>query len=142
MIDVLIRHGLLYDGRGGPPFTGDLVMEGDTITEVGSSRFGKARLEIDAEGLAVCPGFINMLSWGAESLLYDGRSMSDIHQGVTLEVFGEGRSMGPLNNRMKRELKDRQGEVTWGNTFGTWKTRGSVPMWPRSWAPPRSGFMK
>ncbi|MBK5291378.1 MAG: hypothetical protein JJE04_06870 [Acidobacteriia bacterium] len=72
---------------------------------------GKGVKEVDAKGLAVAPGFINMLSWATESLLQDGRSQSDIHQGVTLEIFGEGESMGPLNPEMKREMERRQGDI-------------------------------
>ncbi|MFQ6616772.1 MAG: amidohydrolase family protein [Fidelibacterota bacterium] len=108
MIDVILRNGTLFDGSGKSPSVGDVALKGDTVVSVGSPVAGEGRIEIDAKGLAVCPGFINMLSWATESLLYDGRSMSDIHQGVTLEVFGEGRSMGPLTDRMKRESQERQ----------------------------------
>lgn len=110
MHDVLIRNGLIYDGSGRPPYSADLGISGDFITEIGRLD-GPARLEIDADGLAVSPGFINMMSWANESLIHDGRSQSDIRQGVTLEVLGEGWSMGPLNDELKAYLKGRQGDI-------------------------------
>lgn len=109
--DVLLRHGTVYDGSGGPGFVGDVGIHGDRIAAVGKLDGARGRVEIDATGLAVAPGFINVLSWATESLLVDGRSQSDLRQGVTLEVFGEGWSMGPLNARMKRELLDQQGDL-------------------------------
>ena len=96
--DVVIRNGSIYDGSGGKPFAGDVAVNGDTIAAVGKLGQGRGKVEIDAQGLAVAPGFINMLSWANESLIQDGRSQSDIRQGVTLEVMGEGESMGPLND--------------------------------------------
>src|SRR5579859_2737750 len=104
--DLIIRGGLIYDGLGGPPFAADVGVNADTIAFVGDLTAATAREEISANGLAVSPGFINMLSWADGSLLKDGRSMSDIKQGVTLEVFGEGWSPGPR----KKEPKD----TTWG----------------------------
>jgi N-acyl-D-amino-acid deacylase len=109
--DIVIRGGLVYDGSGRPPRIADVAVRGDSIAAVGEQLPGKVALEIDATGLAVAPGFINMLSWANESLLQDGRSQSDIRQGVTLEVLGEGESMGPLNERMKQEKIDRQGDI-------------------------------
>jgi len=109
--DVVIRGGTIYDGSGSPPFVGDLAIRGDTIAAIGSLGNARGRVEIDAAGLAIAPGFINMLSWATESLIADGRSQSDIRQGVTLEVFGEGWSMGPLNEAMKREMLERQGDI-------------------------------
>jgi N-acyl-D-amino-acid deacylase len=109
--DVLIRGGTIYDGSGGAPYVADLAIAGDTLAAIGDLSGARARLEIDARGLAVAPGFINMLSWATESLIEDGRSQSDIRQGVTLEIFGEGWSMGPLNDRMKEELVERQGDI-------------------------------
>jgi len=100
--DVIIRGGTVYDGSGAPPVTTDLGIRDDTIATVGDLSGAQARQTIDASGLAVAPGFINMLSWATESLIIDGRSQSDIRQGVTLEVFGEGRSMGPLNDALKK----------------------------------------
>ncbi|MDM8008437.1 MAG: D-aminoacylase, partial [Phycisphaerae bacterium] len=109
--DVLIRNGEIYDGSGGAPFRGDIVINGDTIAEIGHLSTARGRTEIDAQGLAVAPGFINMMCWANESLIADGRSQSEIRQGVTLEVLGEGDSMGPLNEKMKREETERQGDV-------------------------------
>ncbi len=100
--DVLIRNGAIYDGSGKAPFIGDVAIKGDTIEALGTLRNARARLEVDATGLAVAPGFINMLSWATESLIEDGHSQGNIRQGVTLEVFGEGRSMGPVNEAIKR----------------------------------------
>ncbi|MFQ5570176.1 MAG: amidohydrolase family protein [Rhodothermales bacterium] len=100
--DLIIRGGTLYDGSGAPPVVGDLALNADTIAAIGNLGAAGSRVEIDATGLAVAPGFINMLSWATESLIFDGRSQSDIRQGVTLEVFGEGWSMGPLNEEMKQ----------------------------------------
>ena len=109
--DVVIRHAVIYDGSGSAPLTGDLAINGDTIASVGGTVDGRGRIEIDAGGRAVSPGFINMLSWATESLLHDGRALSDLKQGITLEVMGEGESMGPLNPAMKKEMKERQGDI-------------------------------
>ena len=105
-----MRGGTIYDGSGGEPRAGDVAIDGDAITAVGTA-LERGRTEIDASGLAVAPGFINMLSWATESLIEDGRSQSDIRQGVTLEVFGEGWSMGPLTEQMRRERLERQGDI-------------------------------
>jgi N-acyl-D-amino-acid deacylase len=107
--DVVIRNGTVTDGSGAAPFVGDVAVLGDRIAVVGSPGLARGRREIDAAGLAVAPGFINVLSWAAESLIEDGRSQSNIRQGVTLEVLGEGWSMGPLNEAMKAERVARQG---------------------------------
>jgi N-acyl-D-amino-acid deacylase len=115
--DVVIRNAVIYDGSGGPAWKGDVAIQADTIASVGPSIRGRGRREIDAKGLALAPGFINMLSWATESLLQDGRSQSDIRQGVTLEVFGEGESMGPLNDAMKAELVARQRDVHYDVTW-------------------------
>lgn len=104
-IDLLIRGGTVYDGSGRSPVVGDVAIRGDRIAAVGDVGRVKALHEIDADGLAVAPGFINMMSWSSESLIEDGRSQSDIRQGVTLEVMGEGWSMGPLTAEMKAELE-------------------------------------
>ena len=101
----LLRNGTIYDGTGAPPITGDILISGDRIAAIGDLRDQTAATVINLDGLAVAPGFINMLSWATESLIEDGRSMSDIKQGVTLEVMGEGTSMGPLNDAMK-EARD------------------------------------
>ena len=105
--DLVIRGGVLYDGRGGAPVEGDLAIAGDSIAAVGQLDGWRGRDELDASGLAVAPGFVNMLSWAHESLLEDGRAQSDIRQGVTLEVMGEGFSMGPLTEPMKAELEEQ-----------------------------------
>src|SRR5271154_223060 len=101
--DVVIRQGTVYDGSGKAPIVTDIGINADTIAVVGDLSAAKGKKEIDAKGLAVAPGFINMLSQSMESLLIDGNSQSDIRQGVTLEVMGEGGSMGPLNDEMKAE---------------------------------------
>jgi len=109
--DIIIRGGTLYDGSSGPAMIADLAIDGDRITVIGDLAGDKGRNEIDATGLAVAPGFINMLSWANESLIEDGRSLSDIHQGVTLEVMGEGNSMGPMNEKMRQLRIDRQKDI-------------------------------
>ena len=109
--DLIIRNGTIYDGTGGPPLAGDLAVNGQAIAAIGPLANAHGRTELDAGGLAVAPGFINMLSWANRSLIEDGRSQSDIRQGVTLEVLGEGSSMGPLNPTMKRQLRERQGDI-------------------------------
>ena len=103
--DLLIRGGTIYDGRGGPPFDGDVAITDGTIAALGRLDGWRGREELDAGGRAVAPGFVNMLSWATESLLEDGRAQSDIRQGVTLEVMGEGFSMGPLTEQMKEEVE-------------------------------------
>ncbi|MEZ4696634.1 MAG: D-aminoacylase [Rhodothermales bacterium] len=109
--DVVIRNGLLVDGSGSPGVRGDIAIRADTIAAVGSFAGGGAT-EIDADGLVVAPGFINMLSWATTSLIIDGHSQSDIRQGVTLEVFGEGESEGPLTEEMADEaLRSLVGRV-------------------------------
>jgi N-acyl-D-amino-acid deacylase len=107
--DVMLQGGTIYDGSGGAPYVGDVAIRGDRIVCVG--RCGTAQQVIDARGLAVAPGFINMLSWANESLIADGRGQSDIRQGVTLEVMGEGESMGPWNAEMKAKEAGRQGDI-------------------------------
>jgi N-acyl-D-amino-acid deacylase len=109
--DVVIRGGTVYDGGGGPGRPADLAIDGDRIVAVGDLAGARGRREIDAAGMAVSPGFINMLSWATASLLVDGKAQSDIRQGVTLEVFGEGWSMGPLNDEMRRLMIERQGDL-------------------------------
>jgi len=108
---VLIHGGTVYDGLGGAPYVGDVALKGDRIVYVGPHAPGHATRTIDATGKAVSPGFINMLSWAVESLIADGRGMSDTRQGVTLEVFGEGDSMGPLTPGMKRLALKREGDI-------------------------------
>jgi N-acyl-D-amino-acid deacylase len=109
--DVLIRGGTVYDGTGGAPVAADVGLRGDRIAAIGNLGASPAKAVVDAKGLAVAPGFINMLSWSNESLIADGRSQGEIRQGVTLEILGEGNSMGPLNADMKRRLKGAQVNV-------------------------------
>ena len=104
--DLVIRGGTIYDGSGTAPYVADVAINQDTIVLLGDLSGVHGATELDATGLAVAPGFINMLSWATESLIVDGRSMSDIRQGVTLEIFGEGVSMGPLNENMKADAFD------------------------------------
>ena len=108
--DTIIRNGNIYDGTGGKPYPADLAIQGDKIAKIAPNIPERGKEEIDASNMAVSPGFINMLSWATTSLIADGRSLSDIKQGVTLEVFGEGGSMGPLNEQMKEDEKASMGE--------------------------------
>ncbi len=109
--EVLIRNGTIYDGSGKASFQGDVAVDGDRIVAVGRLKNARGKTEIDARGLAVAPGFVNMLSWAVVSLIYDGGSQSDIRQGVTLEVFGEGTSMGPLTEKMKQDMLEEQSDI-------------------------------
>ena len=131
--DVIIRDGLIYDGSGKPPYPGELTIDGDRITYVGRHATGHARTEVDAHGKAVAPGFINMLAHPEESLLADGRALSDLSQGVTLEVMGED-SMGPLTPHMKDLAKQRQSDIhydidwtTLGEYLDKLQKRGIAP---------------
>lgn len=110
--DILIKNGTIADGSGSPTYIGSVGINADTIAAVGKLK-ATGTIEIDATGLVVAPGFINVLSWATESLIEDGRSLSDIMQGVTLEVFGEGWSMGPLNRDLKNKLQlpTAQGDI-------------------------------
>src|SRR6184192_3311252 len=115
--DVIIKGGTVYDGTGAEPKHVDLAIRGDRIAGIGDFKTAKAKTIIDATGLAVAPGFINMLSWSTESLIQDGRSQSEIRQGVTTEIMGEGESMGPVNDRVRehklREQTDIKYDITW-----------------------------
>jgi N-acyl-D-amino-acid deacylase len=106
--DTIIRNGMVYDGNGGNPYKADIGIKNDTIAFIGDLSKATAKQETDAMGKAVAPGFINMLSWSPVSLIEDGRSLGDLKQGVTLEVFGEGESMGPLNDKMRQDMQDDQ----------------------------------
>ncbi len=119
--DVIIFGGSIYDGLGGEPVVTDIAISGDRIAVIGDLSGKSGAIEIDAENLAVAPGFINMLSWATESLIVDGRGVSDIKQGVTLEVMGEGRSMGPLNETMRAEAIARQSHLKYDIE---WRTLG------------------
>lgn len=117
--DTIIRGGTLYDGSGGPAYASDLGISGGKITAIGDLSDAVGRVEVDATGKAVSPGFINMIAWGVTSLIRDGRGISDISQGITLEVFGEGNSMGPLSPTMKAEFPKYWDQVT-----PSWTTLG------------------
>jgi N-acyl-D-amino-acid deacylase len=116
--DFIIKGGTVYDGSGGEGRVADVAIRGDRIAGVGDYANAPAKTVIDAHELAVAPGFINMLSWSTESLIQDGRSQSEIRQGVTTEIMGEGESMGPLNEEMKKRMlkqqKDIKFEIKWG----------------------------
>ncbi len=109
--DVIIRGGSVHDGIGSDPIIADIAITDDRVEAIGDLSAYSGANEIDARGLVVAPGFINMLSWANETLIEDGRAMSDIMQGVTLEVMGEGSSMGPWNDAMKAQALERQGDI-------------------------------
>jgi N-acyl-D-aspartate/D-glutamate deacylase len=109
--DVIIRRGLVYDGTGAPGVRADVGIRGDRLATIGDLSTASAAVDVDAAGLVVAPGFINMLSWSTESLIADGRSLGEIRQGVTTEIFGEGTSMGPLTGEMKKRWKSEQGDI-------------------------------
>ncbi len=117
--DLIIRQGMVYDGSGGEGVLADVGLQGDTIAFIGDLSKAKGRTEIDAQGKAVAPGFINMLSWATTSLIEDGRSQSDLRQGVTLEVFGEGWSEGPLTPEMKKTVEEQQGDIKYKVEWST-----------------------
>ena len=132
--DLLITGGTVYDGSGSQPFVGDVAIDGDRVVAVGDLSAANAETVVDASGLAVSPGFVNMLSWSTESLIIDGRSQGELRQGVTLEVFGEGVSMGPMNDSMKDEWleefvdyvgsEERAAELLGGSLAVPWTTLG------------------
>src|SRR6266705_3645661 len=124
--DSIIRNGMIYDGNGGDPYKADIAINADTIAFIGNLSNESAKNEIDAKGMAVAPGFINMLSWSNESLIEDGRSQSEIREGVTLEIMGEGESMGPLNSKMKNLLKKGQTDIKYDVE---WNTLGEYLNW-------------
>jgi N-acyl-D-amino-acid deacylase len=124
--DKIIRNGMIYDGNGGQPYKADIGIKADTIAFIGDLSGVSAKESIDAKGMAVAPGFINMLSWSNESLIQDGRSQSEIRQGVTLEVMGEGESMGPLNARMKEQMQNGQADIKYKVE---WNTLGEYLNW-------------
>ena len=116
---VVIRGGTVYDGSGNDPLVTDVAIAGDRIERIGDLSEFSGTIDIDARGMAVAPGFINMLSWANETLIEDGRAMSDVMQGVTLEVMGEGTSMGPMNLDMKRRALERQGDIRYAIEWTT-----------------------
>src|SRR5256714_15582913 len=118
--DVVIKGGTVYDGAGEKSRVMDVAIRGDRIAALGNFSADQAKTVIDAKGLSVAPGFINMLSWSTESLIEDGRSQSEIREGVTTEIMGEGNSMGPLNDRMKARILEQQSDIKYeikGNTL-------------------------
>src|SRR6266508_3117113 len=117
--DVLIRRGTVFDGTGDEPKHVDVGIRGDRIAGVGDFRTAKAKTIIDAKGLIVAPGFINMLSWSTVSLIQDGRSQSEIRQGVTTEIMGEGESMGPVNDRVREHMIRQQIDVKYDIKWNT-----------------------
>src|SRR6266513_4675719 len=117
--DVVIKNGTVYDGTGSEGRKVDVAIRGDRIVGVGDFQNSSATNVIDAHDLAVAPGFINMLSWSTESLIQDGRSQSEIRQGVTTEIMGEGESMGPLNDRVREFMLKQQADIKYDIT---WKT--------------------
>ncbi|PYM00173.1 MAG: aminoacylase, partial [Verrucomicrobia bacterium] len=117
--DIIIKGGTVYDGSGGGGHVADVAIRGDRIAGVGDFAKASAKKIVDARGLAVAPGFINMLSWSTESLIQDGRSQSEIRQGVTTEIMGEGESMGPLNDRMKARIVREQTDIKFAIKWNT-----------------------
>ncbi len=117
-VDVLIENGIIYDGTGTESYKGVIAINADTIYYIGTQKNFSAKTNIDAQGKAVSPGFINMLSWGYSSLMQDGRSLSDLKQGVTLEVFGEGTSPGPSGSEQNGDYQ------SFGAAMTTLETKG------------------
>src|SRR3954449_7230808 len=117
--DLIIKGGTVYDGTGGKGRVIDVALRGDRIAGVGTFAADQAATVIDAKGLAVAPGFINMLSWSTDSLIEDGRSQSEIREGVTTEIMGEGWSMGPVNDRMKERMRSQQGDIKYEIKWNT-----------------------
>lgn len=124
--DTIIRNGMIYDGNGGAPYKGDIAINADTIAAIGDLKKFSAKNEMDAKGMAIAPGFVNMLSWSNESLIQDGNSQGEIRQGVTLEVMGEGSSMGPLNARMKDQMLKGETDIKYNVE---WNTLGEYLSW-------------
>ena len=129
---IVIKNGTIYDATGTPPFVGDILIQDDTIATIAKPGILRGGTEIDAKGLVVAPGFINMLSWSTETLIADGRSMSEIMQGITLEVMGEGNSMGPVNDSMRLDAEADMGDVKYKIEWSTlrgyldWLTKRGV----------------
>jgi N-acyl-D-amino-acid deacylase len=117
--DVLIKGGTVYDGSGRGAQNADVAIRGDRIVGVGDFKAATAKIIVDAKGMAVAPGFINMLSWSTESLIEDGRSQSEIREGVTTEIMGEGFSMGPWNDRIKERMRREQGDIKYEIKWNT-----------------------
>ncbi len=124
--DTILRHGTVYDGTGAAPVTADVAIKGDTVAAIGDLSKARGKVELDVTGLAVAPGFINMLSWATESLIEDGKSQGEIRQGVTLEIMGEGESMGPWSD----SLKAKQGQPGRYQVRHSMDHAGRVPGFP------------
>ena len=117
--DVIVKNGTIYDGSGAEPQHADVAIRGDRIAGIGDFKTAQAKTVIDAKGLAVAPGFINMLSWSTQSLIQDGRSQSEIRQGVTTEIMGEGESMGPVNDRVREHMLRTQSDIKYDIKWNT-----------------------
>src|SRR5256885_4449091 len=117
--DVIIRNGAVYDGGGGDGRRVDVAIKGDRIAGLGDYSKAGAKTIVNASGLAVAPGFINMLSWSTESLIQDGRSQSELRQGVTTEIMGEGESMGPVNDRLREVMLKNQSDIKYEIKWNT-----------------------
>jgi N-acyl-D-amino-acid deacylase len=117
--DVIIKNGAVYDGTGSEAQHVDLAIKGDHIAGLGDFKNAKAKIIVDARGLTVAPGFINMLSWSTESLIQDGRSQSELRQGVTTEIMGEGESMGPVNDRVREHMLREQADIKYDIKWNT-----------------------
>src|SRR5438045_1919111 len=117
--DVIIKGGTIYDGSGDEPRQADVAIRGDRIAAIGDFKSATAKTIVDAKGFAVAPGFMNMLSWSTESLIQDGRSQSEIRQGVTTEIMGEGESMGPVNDRVREHMLRTQSDIKYDIKWNT-----------------------
>src|SRR5437868_8313604 len=117
--DVIIKDGTVYDGTGAEPKQVDVAIRGDRIVGIGDFKTAKAKTIIDAKGLTVAPGFINMLSWSVASLIQDGKSQSEVREGVTTEIMGEGESMGPLNDELKKRMLQEQTDIKFDIKWNT-----------------------
>src|SRR5437660_390409 len=117
--DIVIRNGAVYDGTGGEAQHVDLAIKGDRIAGLGDFSKASAKTIVNASGLAIAPGFINMLSWSTESLIQDGRSQGELRQGVTTEIMGEGESMGPVNDRLREYALKQQSDIKYEIKWNT-----------------------
>src|SRR5438552_7445098 len=117
--DIIIKGGAVYDGTGGEAQYVDLAIKGDRIAGLGDFSKVSAKTIVNASGLAVAPGFINMLSWSTESLIQDGRSQGELRQGVTTEIMGEGESMGPVNDRLREYALKQQSDIKYEIKWNT-----------------------